>query len=109
MLTPTDVLLEGESEVLKAIGGRVREWSGNWDAIWGNIELRAKIKQALVDTAAKSKIPDILEAPFVVASNDEFHRLCAKVAEEVGSTDPKRVYVEWSNWLKQHVKKMRGS
>ncbi len=107
-LAPTDVLLEGESEVLKAIGGRVKEWAGNWDAIWGNIELRAKIKQALVETASKSKLPDILEAPFVVASNDEFHRLSAKVAEEVGFTDPKRVYSEWESWLKQKVKKLKA-
>ena len=106
-LMPTSVLLEGESEILKAIGGRVKEWSGNWDAIWGNIELRAKIKQTLVETAAKLKLPDLLEAPFVVASNDEFHVLSAKVAEEVGFTDPKRVFTEWNNWLKQHVKKMK--
>jgi len=107
-LKPTDVLLEGESEILKAIGGRVREWSGNWDAIWANIELRAKMKQALVDAANKSKLPDLLEAPTVVAANDEFHQLSAKVAEEVGFTDPARVYTEWSNWLKQYIKKMKG-
>jgi type IV secretory pathway ATPase VirB11/archaellum biosynthesis ATPase len=106
-LIPTDVLLEGESEVLKAIGGRVKEWSGNWDAIWDNIELRAKMKQALVDIADKTKLPDILEAQFVVASNDEFHRLSSKVAEEVGFTDPKRVFAEWNSWLKQRVKKMK--
>ncbi len=107
-LVPTSVLLEGESEVLKAIGGRVREWSGNWDAMWSNIELRAKMKQALVDAASKSKLPNILEAPFVVAANDEFHKLSAKVSEEVGTTDAKRVYSEWDDWLKQRIKKMRA-
>ncbi|MEM2873909.1 MAG: type II/IV secretion system ATPase subunit [Candidatus Nanoarchaeia archaeon] len=109
IIEPTDILIEGESETLKAVGGRVREWAGNWDAIWQNIELRAKIKQAIVDAANKTKIQDLLEAPFVVASNDEFHRLCAIIAEEVGFTDPKRVYAEWSNWLKQRIKKMKGS
>jgi type IV secretory pathway ATPase VirB11/archaellum biosynthesis ATPase len=104
-MEPTGVLLEGESEIMKAVGGRVREWSGNWDAIWQNIELRAKIKKTLLDTAEKAKQPDILEAPFVVRSNDEFHKISAKVAEEVGFTDPKRVFTEWSSWLKQSVKK----
>ena len=67
------------------------------------------MKQALVDAANKSKIPDLLEAPFVVAANDQFHQLSAKVAEEVGFTDPKRVYTEWSDWLKQRIKKMKVS
>ena len=99
------ILLEGESEILKAVGGRVREWAGNWDAIWQNIELRSKIKSAIVNAADKTKLPNILEAPFVVKANDEFHLISSKVAEEVGFTDPKRVYTEWSNWLKQAVKK----
>ncbi|MEM4248121.1 MAG: type II/IV secretion system ATPase subunit, partial [Candidatus Nanoarchaeia archaeon] len=73
MIDATPVLLEGESEIVKAIGGRVREWAGNWDAIWGNIDLRAKIKQAIVDAAQKAKMPELLEAPFVVKANDEFH------------------------------------
>ena len=103
-LDATDVLVEGESEIIKAIGSRVREWSGNWDAIWGNIELRAKIKQAIVDAADKTKDPDFMEAGFVVKANDEFHKLSSLVAEEVGYTDPKRVYSEWESWLKAEIK-----
>jgi type IV secretory pathway ATPase VirB11/archaellum biosynthesis ATPase len=109
IIETTGTLVEGESEVLKAIGGRVREWSGNWDAIWQNIELRAKIKQAIVEASDKAKIPNLLEATFNVASNDEFHRLCDTVAKEVGFTDPKRVFNEWQNWLKQRIKKMKGA
>jgi type IV secretory pathway ATPase VirB11/archaellum biosynthesis ATPase/intein/homing endonuclease len=108
IIETTGTLVEGESEVLKAIGGRVREWSGNWDAIWQNIELRAKIKQAIVEASDKAKIPNLLEASFNVASNDEFHRLCDIVAKEVGFTDPKRVFNEWQNWLKQRIRKMKG-
>ncbi len=108
IIETTDVLVEGESEILKAIGGRVREWSGNWDAIWQNIELRAKIKQAIVEASDKAKMPNLLEATFSVASNDEFHRLCDIVAKEVGVTDPKRVFNEWQNWLKQRIKKLKG-
>ncbi|MEM2954631.1 MAG: ATPase, T2SS/T4P/T4SS family, partial [Candidatus Nanoarchaeia archaeon] len=107
VLEPTPVLLQGESEIIKAIGGRVKEWSGNWNAMWENIELRANIKETLVKAAQETKIFDLLEAPFVILSNDEFHRICAKVAEEVGYTDSKRVYSEWYAWLKQQIKKMK--
>jgi len=107
MIEPTSTLLEGESEIIKAIGGRVKEWAGNWDNIWGNIELRTKIKQAIVDTAKKTNDPDMMEAPFVVKSNDEFHKLSAIIAEEVGYTDPKRVYSEWETWLKTELKRRK--
>ncbi|MGB9675464.1 MAG: hypothetical protein ACPLYW_02655, partial [Candidatus Nanoarchaeia archaeon] len=70
-----------------------------------NIELRAQLKQELVEAAQKAGLPNLLEAPFVVRANDEFHRLCGVVAEEVGYTDPKRVHSEWLAWLKQQIKK----
>jgi len=105
IIEATDVLLEGESEILKAIGGRVREWAGNWDGIWQNIELRAKIKHALVETAGNSNNDIMLEAPFVVKANDEFHKISQIVNEEVGSTEPKRVFNLWSDWLKNEAKK----
>ena len=47
-LEPTDDLVNGESEIVKAIAGNVREWAGNWDAVWENILLRAQIKEAIV-------------------------------------------------------------
>jgi len=103
-LDATDVLVEGESEVIKAVGSRVKEWAGDWNAIWGNIELRAKIKQAIVDAAGKTNDADLMEANFTVKANDEFHKLSAVVAEEVGFTDPKRVYSEWDSWFKSELK-----
>jgi len=105
VIEPTDVLLEGESEILKAVGGRVKEWAGNWDAIWQNIELRAKVKQALVDTSNTSKNSELLEAPFVIKANDQFHKISQAVAEEVGTTEPTRVFNIWNDWLKGEVKK----
>ncbi len=104
-IEPTEVLTEGESEIIKAIGGRVKEWAGNWDAIWKNIELRAKIKEAVVEAAGKTGNPDILEAQFVVASNEEFHKISQAVSEEVGTTDSDRVFAAWNDWFKQQVKK----
>ncbi len=104
-LIPNPALTEGESEIIKAIGGRVREWAGNWPAIWENIQLRAKIKQAIVDTARKTGDRNMLEADFVVAANDQFHKISSLIAEEVGYTEPNRVYSEWENWLKDEIKK----
>lgn len=106
-MVPTDALTEGESDIIKAVGARVKEWAGNWPDIWENIQLRAKIKQAIVDTAKKTGMPDLLEADFVVAANDEFHKVCSQIAEEVGYTEPKRVYSEWERWLNDQVKKKK--
>ncbi|MBD3263173.1 hypothetical protein GF374_02230 [Candidatus Woesearchaeota archaeon] len=104
-LIPTDALTEGESEIIKAIGARVKEWAGNWPAIWENIQLRAKMKQKLVDVANSSGNKELMEAPFVVMANDEFHKLSSLVTKEVGHPDPKRIYSQWEHWLEKAVKK----
>ncbi len=100
-------LINGESEVLKAIAGNVKEWAGNWDAVWDNIMLRAKIKRALVDISDTTGNKDVLEAPFVIRANDEFHNLTGKISQESGSIDTKRLYKEWELWMKRAVKKMK--
>ena len=104
-LKPSDDLINGESDILKSIAGNVKEWAGNWDAVWDNIQLRAKIKETLVNYANKSKNLDILEAPFVIQSNDEFHRISDKIKEEVGNLDSKKIFFEWDEWLKKAIKK----
>src|SRR3989338_8430107 len=48
-LEPTDDIINGDSEILKDIASNVRGWAGNWDAIYDNILLRAKIKKEIVD------------------------------------------------------------
>ncbi|MFH1455888.1 MAG: ATPase, T2SS/T4P/T4SS family [archaeon] len=103
-LEPTDDLKNGESEILKSIGANVKEWVGNWDAIWDNILLRADTKKALVDYAEKNKIPQLLEAKFVILANDELNRISADVREETGYLDNKRIFFEWENWLKRVIK-----
>lgn len=103
-LQPTNDLLRGDSEVIKAIAGNVKEWAGNWDAVWDNIQLRAKIKERLVEVSKKEKNPDLLEADFYVRAKDEFHRVTDRVREEVGSLDSERIFFEWDEWLKRAVK-----
>jgi len=45
----TDDLINGNSEILKRMAGKVKEFAGDWDAGWQNIQLRADCKQAIVD------------------------------------------------------------
>lgn len=104
-LQPSDDLINGDSDVLKAIAANVKEWAGKWDAVWDNVLLRAKIKETLVDYAQKAKALELLEAPFVVIANDQFHRISEAVKEEVGALDSKRIFSDWEMWLKREIKK----
>ncbi|MBW2966339.1 type II/IV secretion system ATPase subunit, partial [Candidatus Woesearchaeota archaeon] len=94
-LVPSDALINGESDILKAIAGNVKEWAGSWDAIWDNIQLRTKIKETQVNLIEKAKKPELLEAPFTVLSNDHFHIISDKILEEVGFLDSKKIFFEW--------------
>ncbi len=100
-------LINGESDILKAIAGNVKEWAGNWDAVWENIMLRANTKQALLDSANKTGNLDLLEADFVVQCNDQFHRISEKIRDEVGYLDSKRIFFDWNEWLKRAVKRYK--
>ncbi len=104
MLVPTPDLINGDSEIIKSIGGNVKEWAGDWDAIWDNILLRAKIKETLVSYANRLKNNALLEAKFIIDSNDQFHRISEIVRNEVGNLDPKRIFFSWEEWLKRRVR-----
>lgn len=104
MLLPSADLINGDSDVLKAIASNVKEWAGDWDAVWNNVLLRSNIKKRIVEYSIKSNIPELLEAEFVIQSNDEFHRISDKVKEEFGSLENKRILFEWTEWLKRSIK-----
>ena len=101
----SDDLVNGDSDVLKNIAGSVKEWVGDWNAVWENILLRAKIKETLVRYADKSKNLELLEAGFVILSNDMFHKISDIVLEEVGGLDNKMIFSKWERWLGEEVKK----
>jgi archaeal flagellar protein FlaI len=103
-LEVSDELMNQDSDVIKAIAENVKEWSGNWDAVWDNIMLRAKNFETLIDYSKKLNCPDLLEAGFVVESNDQFHKITDKVKEEIGVMDSKRIFFEWNEWLKRAAK-----
>ena len=100
-------LANGEIEVLKKIAGNVKEWAGDWDAIIDNINLRANIKEKLIDYSDKANMPDLLEADFVVDANDMFHIISDNIKEEVGSLDSKRILFEFDNWLKGKIRERK--
>ncbi len=103
-LKPTDTLINGESLIINEIAKRVKEWHGNWDAVWSNIELRGKVKQTIVDYANKLKRPELLEAEWTSKSNEMFHLICDDVRREVGFLDSKMIYEKWIEWLKESLK-----
>jgi hypothetical protein len=103
-LEPSDDLINGDSDVIKAVAGNVKEWAGNWDAVWDNILLRAKIKELNVDYANRLKMPELLEAQHVVVVNDHFHKICDEIKDEVGAIDSKRVALKWESWFKHYIK-----
>jgi hypothetical protein len=104
-LRPTDTLINGESLIINEIAKRVKEWHGNWDAVWSNIELRGRVKQTLVDYAKKLKRPELLEAEWTSKSNEMFHLIAEKVKREVGALDSKMIYEKWVEWLEKELKK----
>ena len=106
-IKPTDTLVNGESEVINRIASYVKEWSGNWDAVWSNIVLRGKIKKTLVDYSQQLSRPEIIEAEFTTRSNSQFHLISELVRQEAGAADPDRVYDLWSNWLKRALQEKK--
>ncbi len=105
-LEPTDALIQGESEVVKAVASRIKEWAGDWDAVWNNIQLRAKTKKTLIELSETLKKPEILEADFVVEANDQLHYLSEKVKKKIGASDPDKIFHEWEFWLKRKTKEL---
>jgi len=99
-LEPTQELINGDSEILKAIASNVKGWAGNWDAVYDNIILRGKIKQEIVNLADKLKNPILLEAGFNSLSNAAFHRISEEVGKEKGQ-DADEIYSRWIAWAEK--------
>ena len=106
-LEVSEDLINGDSEIIKGIASNVRGWAGNWDAIYDNILLRAKIKKEIVDVAKITGDEDILEAKFNTRSNHEFHKISDEISQEIGLPMSDRVFPLWQKWLNGEVKKRR--
>lgn len=108
-LKPTQALLDGESYILKDIASNIREFAGDWDAVWDNVKLRGKIKQHLVDVAEQRSDQSLLEAPFVIQANDHFHKITNRVIDKEGDVDPDKVFFEWKEWLQKEIQRKNHS
>jgi len=95
------------SEIIKDIASTVKGWAGNWDAVYDNILLRARIKQEIVNVAEKTKKFKILEAKFNTGANHAFHRISDSVRQEIGLPLGERVFPAWQKWLNQEIKKSK--
>ncbi len=103
-LEPTEDLINGDSEIIKNIASNVKGWAGNWDAVYDNILLRAKIKKEIFEMSQKANNEKLLEAEFNVLSNDSFHKISDKVRSEIGLPLSERVFPEWQKWLNEQIK-----
>ena len=101
----TDELRNGNSDILKRMAGRVKEFAGDWDAVWNNILLRANVKQAIVDAFSETGDANILEAEFVVKANDMFRLISDKVKTKSGKIDHDKILFEFKEWLRKEAKK----
>jgi archaeal flagellar protein FlaI len=108
-LEPTPELINGDSEVLKAIGGNVKEWIGDWNSIWNNILMRAECKKMLVEYSKRTKLRKILEAEFSLQANDRIFRLTDLVKQEVGFIDCNKIQEKFEEWLKGEILKIQLS
>jgi type IV secretory pathway ATPase VirB11/archaellum biosynthesis ATPase len=106
-LEPSSDLINGDSEIIKGVASNVKGWAGNWDAIYDNILLRAKIKQEIVDVSKQTGNNVILEADFNTLSNHMFHEISDKVRQEIGLPMGHRVFPEWQKWLNEAVNKKK--
>ncbi len=106
-LEVTDELRNGNSVILKTMAGRIKEFSGDWDAVWNNIQLRADIKQAIVDLSVQTKNTSLLEADFIIKANDIFHLISDRVKERTGKLDSQQILFEYKEWLKKEVKRRK--
>ncbi|MBI2662595.1 type II/IV secretion system ATPase subunit [Candidatus Woesearchaeota archaeon] len=100
-LEVTDELRNGNSDILKRMAGRVKEFAGDWDAVWENIQLRADCKQAIVDLFASLEESNVLEAGFIVKANDRFHLIADKIKEKTGRVESASILFEYKEWLKK--------
>ena len=106
LLKENKMLRDRDLEPLTRVSLRnIKDFAGNWDAVWDNILLRGKMKETLVNLSDKALNPDLLEAPFAIKCNDVYHQITEKIQSEVGGLDSKRIFYDWNHWLVREIKK----
>ncbi len=95
-LKPTRALREQRSELIANIA---RKWGTTPREVMYNLELRAKIHEALVEAATRLNKPELLEADFVVRSNLTWHTLFEEQLRH-GKIRYSKIFKDWHAWLR---------
>ncbi|RIB35278.1 MAG: hypothetical protein BXU00_01970 [Candidatus Nanoclepta minutus] len=99
----TQEIVNGDSDTLKSIASRVRFFSKSWERLWNTILLIADTKKFLVDFAIKSNNLSILEADFVVLSNEKVNSLISESIDKFGEIERDYVLSKYEKWLRERV------
>ena len=89
------------------MAGRIKEFAGDWDAVWNNILLRADVHQAITDLFIATNDASLLEADFVVKANDQFHLITERVKDDESQLNNSRILFEFKDWLKKEAKRRK--
>jgi hypothetical protein len=90
----------GSSQLVAAIA---RKWGVKKAEVLNNLELRARVQWALVKISAELNIPKLLEAEFVVASNNALHQLLEEQLQLHKIIDYNGTFQRWQDWLKGEI------
>ena len=98
-LKPTKKL-RGSSQLMAAIA---RKWGIKQAEVMHNLELRARVQWAIVKASAELGIPKLLEAEFVIRSNNALHQLLEEQLQLHKTVDYHGTFRRWQDWLKEEV------
>jgi flagellar protein FlaI len=98
-LKPTKRIRES-SQLVATIA---RKWGIKEAEVMNNLELRARVQWALVKTSAELNIPKLLEAEFVVSSNNALHQLLEEQLQLHKVIDYNGTFQRWHDWLKGEI------
>ena len=85
-LVPEDVHSDRVSKIAKS-------WGVEVEKVHDNIRLRGRIREAIAKKALELEKPELLEAPWVIRTNNKFRQL-ADINEDMGA-----VQREWEEWF----------
>jgi len=86
------------------IANIAKKWGTKPGDVMKNLKLRTKIQKTLIETAANSKNQKLLEAEFVVRSNNIFHELLEEQLGRRRRIDYGKIFEGWRMWLEGETK-----
>lgn len=92
-----------KSDVIATIA---EKWNLTYQQALENIDLRAKIKQYMVDYSREKAFPEILEIKHVAKANNRFRMLNEEYLSS-GKLEYGALYGEWRKWFDSYAKSAR--